>query len=254
VNDFSITLGKLPPSAFGLLELPAPDTQLIEGLKALSDLTGLISDAMDLLGIEGVPEGGNLRPVLPGQRIVGPAITVKNVRRSDTVKEAVADGRSRLADIEAHNLARPGDVLVVQGVSGISSLGGISTAIAARQQEAGIVVDGHVRDVEAIREHGLPVWSCGVTPATGKWRLETISVNAEVVIRGVTVLPGDIVAADETGVCFIPQALAARVLAVAQTLEKDETMRLSHLSKGVPIRDLPKANHTPNNEASSRKG
>ena len=104
-------------------------------LRALGDLTGTTSDALDECGIAGV---ALLRPTDPRARIVGQAVTVLNV----ALKAFSFEGTSRLADIEAHNLAEPGDVLVVQGVAGISSMGAISASVGRRQGEAGAVVDG----------------------------------------------------------------------------------------------------------------
>ncbi len=56
------TLGKLPPGAFGMLELPALPPGIVEGYRALPDLTGSASDAMDELGIVGVVPAAVLRP------------------------------------------------------------------------------------------------------------------------------------------------------------------------------------------------
>ena len=53
MSDQGPTLGKLPLSAFGCTALPDCDNDIVEGLRSLPDLTGMISDAMDLLGLEG---------------------------------------------------------------------------------------------------------------------------------------------------------------------------------------------------------
>jgi len=140
-----------------------------------------------------------------------------------------------LADIEAHNLALPGDVLVVQGVAGISSMGGVSASIGKRQGEIAAVVDGAVRDIDHSRSIGYPIWSAGVSPITGKWRIETIAVNDPVKIAGIEVKPGDLVIADECGVCFVPFARAAEVLAIAQKLAASEKARLEKLESGIPL-------------------
>jgi 4-hydroxy-4-methyl-2-oxoglutarate aldolase len=225
-------LGKLALEAVGLTELPRLAPGLLAGLRGLADLTGTLSDALDELGIAGVVPGSVLRPTDPRARIVGQAITVFNQALS--VRSEV----SKLADIEAHNLAEPGDVLVVQGVAGISSMGGISASIGARQGEAGAIVDGAVRDVEHSRRIGYPVWATGVSPITGKWRLETKAVNRPVQIAGIEVQPGDVVAADEVGVCFVPFARAAEVLAVAQRLGQWEAERLRKLTEGIPLAEF----------------
>ncbi len=224
-------LGKLAPEAVGMMELPRLARDILEGFRALGDLTGTTSDALDECGIAGV---ALLRPTDPRARIVGQAVTVLNV----ALKEFSFGGTSRLAEIEAHNLAEPGDVLVVQGVAGISSMGGISASVGRRQGEAGAVVDGAVRDIDHSRAIGYPVWSSGVSPVTGKWRIQTVAVNKPVFIAGVEVRPGDLVVADECGVCFVPCARAAEVLGRARQIEQSEKFRLDRLAAGVPLAEF----------------
>jgi 4-hydroxy-4-methyl-2-oxoglutarate aldolase len=238
------TLGKLPASAFGMLELPRLPATLIAAYRALGDLTGMTSDAMDQLGIAGAVPGSTLKPTDTGARIVGPALTVKNIRVDATVPEVVAGKVSGLGDIEAHNLAEPGDVLVVQGVSGVSSMGGIMASVAKRAGEIGAVVDGAVRDIDHSRAIGYPVWSSSVSPMTGKWRIKTVGINVPVSIAGVSVQPGDLVLADEVGVCFVPFARAAEVLAVAQGIGAAEEARLRLLDGGVPLAEFVRASPT----------
>ena len=117
------TLGKLPPGAFGMLDLPALPSGIVEGYRALPDLTGTTSDVMDELGIVGAVPAAVLRPNDPTARVVGRALTVRNIPASAPVPEKVKSGVSGLGEIEAHNLAEPGDVLVVQGVDQVSNLG-----------------------------------------------------------------------------------------------------------------------------------
>jgi 4-hydroxy-4-methyl-2-oxoglutarate aldolase len=231
-------LGRLSPERFGMLDLPKFDVALVEGFLALPDLTGMTSDAMDDLGLMGAVPASALTPTDPSRRIVGRALTVENRRLSSDIAEAVCEGRSRLGEIEAHNLAEPGDVLVIQGLQGISSMGGISASIGLRQGEIGAIVDGAVRDTPHSRNIGYPIWSRGVSPLTGKWRIETVSINQPVSICGVTVSPGDLVAADETGVCFVPRGAAGMVLARARAIALDERARLAEIASGVPIAEL----------------
>ncbi len=108
---------------------------------------------------------------------------------SAPVPDKVKAGVSGLGEIEAHNLAEPGDVLVVQGVDQVSNLGGMSATIGRRQGEIGAIVDGGARDVDHSRAIGLPVWSRSVSPITGKWRVETVAVNQPMTICGVAVHP-----------------------------------------------------------------
>ena len=232
------TLGKLAPDAFGMLELPDLPRELIAGFQALPDLTGTTSDVMDELGIAGAVPASVLRPNDPGARVVGRALTVRNIAAAASVAAKVEAGVSGLGEIEAHNLAEPGDVLVVQGVDQVSNLGGMSATIGRRQGEIGAVVDGGARDVDHSRSIGMPVWSKSISPMTGKWRVETVAVNKPVTICGVTVNPGDIVLADETGVCFVPLRRAAEVLARAQHNMTAEKLRAEKIAAGVPIAEL----------------
>ena len=77
----------------------------------------------------------------------------------------------------------------------------------------------------------------GVSPLTGKWRIETLAVNKPVSIAGIEVRPGDLVIADECGVCFVPFARAAEVLARAQRISAREKARLEKLDAGMPLAD-----------------
>src|SRR4051812_26352482 len=228
-------LGKLPPDAFGMLEIPRLAPQILEGFRALGDLTGTVSDAMDQLGVAGAVPGSTLRPTDARAKIVAQAVTVFNRKTDKSVPESVAAKKSGLADIEAHNLAEPGDVLVVQGVANVSSMGGVSASVGRRQGEAGAIVDGAVRDIDHSRAIGYPVWSSTVSPMTGKWRIETVSVNKPVSICGVEVKPGDLVIADEVGVCFLPFAKAGEVLAMARRLAEAEEGRLKRLAAGISL-------------------
>ena len=230
-------LGKLKPAAVGMLELPRLPKEVLEGFRALGDLTGTTSDAMDQLGIAGAVPGSTLRPTDPKARVVAQAVTVLNRKTKKSVPEAVSSKKSGLADIEAHNLAEPGDILVIQGVANVSSMGGVSASIGKRQGEAGAVVDGAVRDIDHSRDIGYPVWSSSVSPMTGKWRIQTVAVNKPVSIAGVRVKPGDLVIADEVGVCFIPFQKAARVLVMAQRLSRAEGQRLERLAAGISLPD-----------------
>src|SRR5262245_6936816 len=212
--------------------------KIVDAFRNLGDLTGTVSDVLDQLGIVGAVPAAILKPSDPGARIVGRALTVLNHARKQSVPEAVASKKSGLGEINAHRIAKAGDVLVIQGVPNVSSLGGTSATVGKRQGEIGAVVDGGVRDVDHSRSVGYPIWSSSVTPITGKWRVETAGVNVPVVIAGITVQPGDLVLADECGVCFIPQNRAAEALSIAQRWAAWEEDRLKKLDSGIPLEDF----------------
>lgn len=232
--------GKIPRESILMLELPEVPPEVIEGYKNLSDLAGTISDAMDELGIVGAVPASVLKPTIPTARLVGPALTLRNIPQTVQAYKGAKDRKSKMAEIEGHNLAKPGDVLVIEGVEGISSMGGISASIAKRQGEAGAIVDGSIRDVDHSQSIGFPLWSRGVSPITGKWRLESVQLNGPVKIAGIQVHPGDLVVADSTGVCFVPREQAAAVLERARQIDAGEAKRYKDIDAGVPVPELAK--------------
>jgi 4-hydroxy-4-methyl-2-oxoglutarate aldolase len=230
--------GKVPREAIRMLDIPRAPKEVIDGFLALGDLTSTVSDAMDELGLHGVVPASMLRPTIPGSRVVGPALTLRNIEQAVQAYKGAQDRASRLAEIEAHNLAQTGDVLVIEGIPNISNMGGISSTIAKRQGEAAAIVDGAIRDVAESVSIGLPRWASSVSPITGKWRIQTIEINGHIHICGVPVKPGDIVVADDDGVCFVPLEYADKVLKRATEIRDGERRRYDDIRAGVPVPDL----------------
>lgn len=212
--------------------------QTIQRFLAIEDLTGTVSDALDGFGIVGAIPSSRLRPTIPDARVAGTALTVRNVPAERDPFHNVGKHNSGLGEMEGHNQAQPGDVLVVEGAPGISGLGGISATTGKRQGEVGAVVDGGVRDVKSSRAVDYPIWSLDITPVTGKWRIKTVEINGVVKIQGITVRAGDLVVADETGVCFVPHDLVERVLARCEEIVKGETEKYNLVTSGLPVVDL----------------
>ncbi len=231
--------GKIARERIRLMEVPRPDPDLIEGFRSLGDASGILSDIMDELGITGALPASRFAPTMPGARMVGPALTVRNIALRQHPYEAARAKVNRMAEFEAHNLALPGDVVVIDGVSGVSNMGGISAQTGKRQGEAGAVVSGGIRDVAHSRSVSYPLWATEITPVTGKWRIETVEINGDVNIGGIRVSPGDIVLADDTGICFVPRERAREVLELALKKHAAEERKCRLIDDGLGVADLP---------------
>src|SRR5499433_1152028 len=226
------------------MAVPRPPQGAVERLAALGDCTGIISDTMDELGIPcGVIGASVLKPTMAGRTIVGPALTVRNILQRINPIEGARQHVNRMAEFECHNLAQQGDVLVIQGVADVSNMGGISAQTGKRQGEVGAIVMGGIRDVAHSRAVGYPLWASEITPVTGKWRLETVEINDEIQIGEVRVMPGDLVVADDSGVCFIPRDYILEVLELCEKKAKAEEARCKAIDDGIPVPDISRATY-----------
>ena len=236
--------GRIARDKIRHMRVPRPPDGVIERFKALGDPSGVISDAMDELGIPpGVIGASVLRPTMPGTTMVGPALTVRNIQQRVNALDGAKVHANKMAEFEAHNLATPGDVLVIEGVANISNMGGISALTGKRQGEVGAVVMGGVRDIAHQRAVGYPVWARDITPVTGKWRIETVEINGDIMIGDVRVCAGDLVVADDTGVCFIPRERIMAVLEAAENKSKAEDVRCSAIDNGLAVPDIATASY-----------
>ncbi|NHD19519.1 MULTISPECIES: NAD(P)-binding domain-containing protein [unclassified Actinopolyspora] len=187
-------------------------TELLEDFTRMP--TAAIGDAGDRLGIV----DPRVRPMWPAERLTGRALTVL-CRPGDNK-----------GIHQALTMAGPDDVLVVAG-GGDPSRALIGELIAHRainRGVRGVVVDGAVRDVHALREAGLPVWAVGTSPA-GPYKSGPYRVGTDVALGGVVVHHGDIVVADSDGVTVVPLTDAERVLDGARAVLDDEASRYQRI-------------------------
>ncbi len=231
--------GRIAAEHIRMMTVPRPPQGTVERFRALGDPTGIISDTMDELGIPaGVVGASVLKPTIPGTTIAGPALTLRNILQRIDPLQGARDHVNKMAEFECHNLATPGDVLVIQGVADISNMGGNSAQTGKRQGEAGAIVQGGIRDIAHSRAVGYPIWSSDITPVTGKWRIEAAEINGPVQIGDVKVMPGDLVVADDTGVCFIPRDFIMEVLEAAERKARSEDVRVKAIDSGLSVPDV----------------
>jgi len=241
--------GRIAADRIRMQSTPKPPSVAVERFLALGDCSGILSDVMVKLGIPaGIVGASTLKPTMPGQVICGPALTVRNIaQRVDALAGARAS-LNKMAEFEAHNLAEDGDVLVIEGVSGMSNMGGISALTGKRAGERGSIVMGGVRDIPHSRSIGYPIWASEITPITGKWRLETVEINGTIMIGDVRVAAGDLVVADDTGVCFIPADKIMPVLDLCEKKARAEELRCQAIENGIPVPEISRSTYGEKNK------
>jgi 4-hydroxy-4-methyl-2-oxoglutarate aldolase len=205
--------------------MPLTDQERAE-LEALT--SGQVSDAMEALNLRRSVVTGFMMLAAPGSKIVGPAVTLRQVP-----KNAADDRGTRLTRHQelSRKIARKGDVVVVDngGRLDTASWGEFHGYACKQNGVAGAIIDGATRDGPAIRNSGFPTFVRGLTPVTSKWDLKTASINEPVMLGQVEVKPGDIVFADETGIVIIPAAKKDPVLSKANEIREAEDGRRAEI-------------------------
>ncbi|WHY70542.1 RraA family protein [Fictibacillus enclensis] len=193
------------------------DSKIIEGFKGIA--TPNIGDVM-----------GRFRAMdyriktinKPGIHIVGNAFTVRT-HPSDN-----------LLVHKAMDLAKPGDIIVIDacGDMGNAILGELMCHYAKVKQIAGYIVDGPIRDLQAIAEMGFPVFARGGTPR-GPYKEGPGEINTTISCGNVPVNPGDIIVADDDGIVVIPIEDANNVLEKAKAVQQKEAGIIQAIYNGT---------------------
>jgi len=193
----------------------------------VAELAGFgVATAHEALGGTGFL-GPLLRPVQPGSRSSGTAIT------------ALCWPGDNLMVYAAVEQGRPGDVLVVTTVSPCSD-GLIGELLATSLRARGVrgaVIDGGVRDVAALRALDFPVWSASIS-AQRTVKATAGAVNVPVCVGGQLVRPGDAIIADDDGVLCVPAGEVPRVLQAARARARREDAMRAALAGGQLGLDL----------------
>jgi regulator of RNase E activity RraA len=191
--------------------------------------TGMVNDALALLGIQGSVVG--IRPVrgFEETRILGPAATVLLApQHPDTPP------KSMYAVIREQ---APGTVLVIDGGGEDAQFCGDNNGHCARRQGlAGFVVNGGARDVAGFRAVGMPLFCTGA--ATRGKNMQIAGVNVPIVVGGVTIRPGDIIVGDEDGVVAIPASRLGALVERLHTIFEVEQAMEAAIARDAPVPEI----------------
>ena len=192
----------MAPIGFRILPFPPqPSSKTIAALRKIA--TAHLSDNMHRLHAI----GPDLWPCHKGGKLVGPG--------------------DNLMVHKAIDIARPGDVIVVDagGINTQAIIGEIMSSLAERNGVAGMVIDGAIRDADALAQSAFPVYASGVTHR-GPYKNGPGEINVPVVIGDAVVNPGDIIIGDDDGLLALPQDLAEETIVLALEQAKKEAAML----------------------------
>ena len=198
---------------------PRPDGALLTSFGAAS--SAQVADCMSRLGAM----DSGIRPIWPSPRVIGPALTVWCASADNLMLH------------KALSLAAPGDIVVMntQSNTANSGFGELLATSAVKIGISAVVIDGTVRDADALQALGLPVYARGLCP-NGCNKDGAGEVGAIIACGGVAVRPGDIILADRDGVTVVPLDDAPEVARLSAIQIDRERQRLSEIAAGVLVR------------------
>lgn len=198
----------------------AVDPATLAGLAALDTATVYEASGLDCAC---EPE---LAAVWVGAKVCGPAFTVE-CRPGDN-----------LALHRALDLVEPGQVLAVQAHGFLAGHWGEILAVAAQERGvAGLVIEGGLRDLDALRERGFPAFSTGRS-VRRTTKHDPGVFGGQIRLGGVAVDPGDVILGDTDGVVVVPADHAAEILAAGRDRAEAEADYFRRLGAGESTLDI----------------
>jgi len=168
-----------------------------------------------------------LSPVFSGARIAGSAITV-----------LLQPGDNWMLHV-AMELAQEGDIIIASCTTENSDgfFGDLLATSGIAQGIKGLIIEGGVRDTKDLKEMNFPVWSKAIS-IRGTVKNTLGSVNIPIICAGQLINPGDIIIADDDGICVVPYENADTVVNAAEKREKYEMEKRLEFEKGILGLDL----------------
>jgi len=195
-------------------------TQLVDRLKLLP--TATIFSAVRHFGFDPCWMK-DVHTFTPGQKLVGRAKTLRFVPpRTDILQQT--DLGENSPEYEAMGSTGPGDVIVMDAMGkSWASIGGDVKLLQLKINGAeGLVTDGAIRDLDAVKEYGFPLFAGGRTGAVGVPDIHPFEAGGTIQCGGVVVCPGDFIIGDNDGVVVVYSEIAQQVVEWAEKHESYE--------------------------------
>ena len=217
-------------------DIQRPPKHLIEGLRHLGAAT--IAGTLGHMGFKN-PHMTGILPQTKGKSICGPALTLQCLpQRPDLFSEGeYADPETQLHRHVLYHV-QDGDVVVVDARGDMRSgiFGDMMSTYFKGRGGAGIIIDGVMRDRPNVEKLDLALWLKGWSP---NYHVQTDiypnAVNVTIACGGVTVVPGDIIVADDDGAVVVPVSMAEAVIADGQKHAEWEEFSRIKLMEGAPL-------------------
>ena len=175
-----------------------------------------------------------LRRMTTERRIAGRARTLRFLPyREDATPPSGSINRTLIDTLN------PGDVLVSE-TGGFREGAVMGDMLATRAFARGCVAhvtDGMIRDIEGIRESGLPIWACGTFPDAQTGAILAWDIDLAVRIGGTLVIPGDYILADEDAAMVVPAQHAEAVIAKSHAMLLEDIFSQQELRAGKSLAD-----------------
>lgn len=198
--------------------------------------TALLSDCLDQVGLRHQAMPSRIRPLDEARILVGRARTaaymeVYHIEPGENPYELEMDLIDSLLPDEV-------PVFACSNPARVAPWGELLSTAAQVRKAAGVVMDGCVRDIKAIRAMGFPVFHGGIAPLDSKGRARVMAIDVPIECAGVAVVTGDLVFGDADGLVVVPKAAEEEVLRLAAEKLRGERNTLAELREGKTLREV----------------